>query len=126
MFPPGLENDAFRASNGELGWSRAQIPEVVHVLCSHGFGILGGELWWIRDGCTDIVSLIPQRNGSPGVYVWETTREPEESWADFVKRGASNALAAVARWPLEGDLPPDLGGRILYNLTWASHAEFKK
>jgi hypothetical protein len=44
MFPPELERNAFRASNGEFGWTRAQIPLVVNVLRSHGIGILGGEL----------------------------------------------------------------------------------
>jgi hypothetical protein len=126
MFPPELENNAFRASNGEFGWSRAQIPAVVDVLRSHGIGILGGELWWIRDGFTDWVSLIPQRHGPPSVYVWETKCEPGESWPHFVERSALDALAAVGRWPMQGDLQPDLHGRILYNLTWASHAEFKK
>jgi hypothetical protein len=32
MFPPELERDAFRADNGEFGWTRAQIPQVVNTL----------------------------------------------------------------------------------------------
>jgi hypothetical protein len=28
MFPPQLEQDAFRASNGEFGWIRTQVPVV--------------------------------------------------------------------------------------------------
>jgi len=126
MFPPELEREAFRASNGEFGWTRAQIPVVVEVLHSQGIGILGGELWWVRDGLTDWVGLIPQRHGAPGVYVWETKHEPNEPWARFIERGASYALAAVERWPTPGDLPPDLPGRILYNLTWISDAEFRQ
>jgi hypothetical protein len=126
MFPTELERNAFRASNGEFGWTRAQIPVVVDVLRSHGIGILGGELWWARDDFTDLVGLIPQRNGSPGVYVWETKRQPGEPWPHFSERGASDSLAAVERWPMPSDLPPDLPGRILYNLTWVSKAEFKK
>jgi hypothetical protein len=125
MFPPELAQDAFRASNGEFGWIRAQIPSVVEFLKSHGFGILGGELWWIRDGFSDWTGLIPQRNGLPGVYPWVTNREPGEPWQHFVERGASDALAAVERWPAPDDLPPDLVGRILYNLTWVSDAEFQ-
>src|SRR5579863_4943189 len=34
MFPPELERGAFRASNGEYGWTRAQISVVVEVLRS--------------------------------------------------------------------------------------------
>jgi hypothetical protein len=126
MFPPELERDAFRASNGEFGWTRAQIPLVVDVLRSHGMGILGGELWWVRDGARDWVGLIPQRHGPPGVYHWETKRKFGEPWPHFVERGASDALAAVERWPTPGDLLPDLPGRILYNLTWVSDVEFEK
>jgi len=124
MFPPELERNAFRASNGEFGWTRAQIPSVVDVLRFHRIGILGGELWWVRDGIKDWVGVIPQRLGSPGVYVWETKREPAELWLDFINRSASNTLAMVEQWPMPGDLPPNLPGKILYNLTWVSEAQF--
>jgi hypothetical protein len=125
VFPPALKRDAFRATNGEFGWTRAQIPMVVDVLRSNGIAILGGELWWVRDGSTDW-DLIPQGQGPRAVYVWETKRQPDEAWSHFLERGASDTLTAVERWPTPGDLPPDLSGRILYNLSWASEAEFGK
>jgi hypothetical protein len=106
MFPPELERDAFRTANGEFGWTRAQIPLVVEVLRSHGMGILGGELWWIRDESTSCDGLIPQRHGPPAVYTWAADRLPSESWPDFVERGASDALAHVERWPNAQDLRP--------------------
>jgi hypothetical protein len=124
MFTPELERDAFRADNGEFGWTRAQIPKVVEVLRSHAMGILGGELWWVRDG--SVYGLIPQRHGPPAVYPWETSRFPGEPWLDFVERCAHDALAAVERFPEPGDLPPDLAGRILYNLVWVSETEFEE
>ncbi len=123
MFPPSLEHDAFRADNGELGWTREQIPMVVKVLCSLRVGILGGELWWVDDGIKDWKGCIPQRHGPPGVYSWETKRRFGESWEDFVERGASDAVAAVERWPGPEDLPHNLPGRILYNLTCVSEFE---
>jgi hypothetical protein len=125
MFPPELELDAFRASNGEFGWTREQIPRVVKILRGNEIGILGGELWWVRDGFTEWVGHLPQRHGPPAVYCWETRREPGESWAHFIERGASDAQTAVQRWPMPEDLLPDLPGRILYNLTWATEAEYK-
>ena len=123
MFPPSLEHDAFRTDNGELGWTRAQIPLVVSILRSQPVGILGGELWWVRDGMEGWNSCIPQRHGPPGVYTWDTNRRSGEPWEEFVERGASDAVAAVERWPSPGDLPDDLPGRILYNLTYVSEIE---
>ena len=125
MFPPELEAAAFRAGNGEFGWTRAQVPQVVDTLAHRGFGILGGELWWVRDGLPGWIGLIPQRHGPPAVYGWTTERGPEESWADFVARCAAEARETVRRFPDPGDLPPDLPGRLLYNLTWASEAEYE-
>ncbi len=95
MFPPELERDAFRDSNGEFGWTRAQIPLVVDVLSAHGLGILGGELWWVRDGSTHWFGIIPQRHGPPGVYPSTTNRRSGETWADC-KGGATDTLAAGA------------------------------
>ena len=126
MFPPELERDAFRVGNGEFGWTGAQIPLVVNFLRSQGLGILGGELWWVPDGSAHWFRSIPQRHGAPGVYPWTTDRRHGETWTDFIERGAADALAAVERWPAPTDLPPDLPGRILYNLTWVSEAEFEK
>jgi hypothetical protein len=120
MFPLELEANAFRAGD-EFGWTRAQIPLVINVLRSERLGILGGELWWVND--TGWYGSIPQRQGPPGVYTWVTERQAGEVWRDFVERGAYEALAAVERWPEPHDLPPDLPGRILYNLTWVSEAE---
>jgi hypothetical protein len=127
VFPPDLERDAFRNGN-EFGWTRAQIPLVVDILRSHGMGILGGDVWWI-DGTTGSVYLsvlkLAQHEGIAVVYAWNTERRPGEPWSHFVERGASDALNAVERYP-NGDIPPDLPGRILYNLTWVSEAEFEE
>lgn len=73
MFPPELERDAFRAGSGEFGWTRAQIPLVVDILRSHGIGILGGEMWWVRDGIAAWVGVIPQRHGPPAVSIGKQT-----------------------------------------------------
>jgi hypothetical protein len=124
MFPPELERDAFRTANGEFGWTREQIPLVVEVLRSHGMGILGGELWWVRDESAHWDGLIPQRHGPPAVYTWAADRLPSEPWPDFVERGASDALAHVERWPNALDLPPGLEGRILCSLAWVSDLEY--
>jgi hypothetical protein len=81
-------------------------------------------LWWVRDGSTNREGCIPQRHDPPGVYTWETKRQPAEGWQQFVERSASGARAAAKRWPGPEDLPPDLPGRILYNLTWVSETAY--
>jgi hypothetical protein len=125
MFPPELEASAFRADNGEFGWTRGQIPLVVEVLRRRELSIIGGELWWVREG-TAGWDLIPQRHGPPAVYPWETKRQSGEPWPIFVERCGTDTLAAVERWPAPEDLPPNLTGRILYNLTWVSEMEYEK
>ena len=126
MFPAELEGEAFRACNGEFGWTRAQVPAVVKILRTHAMGILGGELWWVPAGSEVWHGRIPQKQGPPGVYTWTTERHPGEAWQHFIERGAYEALAAAERWPEPGDLPPVLPGRILYNLTWISEADYPR
>jgi hypothetical protein len=123
VFPPELESDAFRADNGEYGWTREQIPQVVNILRSQGLAILGGELWWVREGST-AWDLIPQEGGRRAVYTWSGGRFPEESWPEFVERRAVEALTHAERWPAELGLPPNAKGRILCNLSWVSELEF--
>jgi hypothetical protein len=120
MFPVELERDAFRAGNGEYGWTHAQVPLVIDILRGRGLGILGGELWWVRPGGT-AWELPPS-----GVYVWDTERHPGESWGDFVERGASEALAAVQRCHEAEGIRADQLGRLLYNFTWVSEEEFER
>jgi len=126
MFSPDLERRALRASNGEFGWSRDDARLVVQVLAQHRQAILGGELWWVPPGAAGWTGLIPQRARPPGVYPWETTRQAEESWDVFIARCAQDSLSAIDRWPGADDLPLDLEGRLLYNLTGVSEIEFQR
>ncbi len=122
MFPAELEREAFR-SNDEFGWTRAQIPVAVKTLIDQRRAILGGELWWVCEGAWS--GLIPQRTGPPAVYPWTTERLPGEPWPEFIERAAADTIAAVKRWPSPDDLPRDLEGQILYNITWVSESEFE-
>jgi hypothetical protein len=124
MFSAELERNSFRTSNGEYGWTRDQVPVVVDALLLRNMAILGGEVWWVRDGSSEWVGMIPQQDGSAGVYTWETARKTGEVWSEFVQRCAFDTLDAVGKWPREGELLSDLNGRILYNLTWVSEEEF--
>src|SRR6266545_2836871 len=99
MFSEEIGAEAFRASNGEFGWTRAQIPGVVAALRAQQLAILGGELWWVRDGAQTWTGAIPQQDGHDAVYAWETKRQPDEPWAAFVSRCASDAIEAAEKWP---------------------------
>lgn len=125
MFPVELERDAFRSQNGEFGWTRGQAIVAIEKLRSHDMAILGGELWWVKEAGLIRTSL-PRRQGSPALYVWSNDRQPDELWAQFVERGASEALAHVQRDPKPEDMPPALKGRILYSFTWVSETEFEE
>jgi hypothetical protein len=123
MFPVELERNAFRSQNGEFGWTRAEAIVAIEALCRHDMAILGGELWWVNEEGS-IQTSLPQRLRPPALYVWSNDRQPGELWAQFVERGASEAFAHIQREPKPEDIPPDLTGRILYNLAWISKAEF--
>jgi hypothetical protein len=85
-----------------------------------------GSGWWVPDGAPDCTGLIPQRTGPDAVYPWETTRAAGEEWATFVARCADDSLQVIERWPAVEDLPTNLEGRILYNLTWVSENECRE
>jgi hypothetical protein len=122
--PESLTEQAFRATNGEFAWTQAQALEVVPILAGRDVAILGGELWWVLGPAGDWSGMIPQENGPDAVYAWETHRLPDESWLAFVRRCASETLAAVKSLPRPGELPSNLPGRILYNLTWVSESDY--
>ena len=124
MLPEELTKDTFRAKNGEFGWRREQVPAVVDVLRQQMQAVLGGELWWVLDGAHTWNGSIPQAEGVDAVYTWETIRREDEPWRSFVARCARGTLEAVAALPREGEVRPNLPGRILYNLTWVDESEY--
>ena len=121
MFPADLIQGSY-SNNGEYGWTRAQIPRVVEVLVAQRMGILGGEVWWVH---RRLEVLIPQRRSeTPFIYAWETRRRRDEPWHAFIQRAAAETVHIVQDWPGPDDLPTDLPGQILYNLTWLSEEDW--
>jgi hypothetical protein len=94
-------------------------------LRGRGLGILGGELWWVRDGIAGW-DLGPQRHAPSAVYPWETKRRSGEPGPNFVERCAADTIGAMERWPTPEALPPNLPGGILCNLTWVSEVAYEK
>jgi len=126
MFPSDLVQRSFRASNGEFAWTREDARLAIPILVQQQRAILGGELWWVPGGAREWTGLIPQRQGPDAVYPWETARAAGEDWPSFVVRCAEDAMKAIERWPAVEDLPTNLVGQILYNLTWVSEHEYRE
>lgn len=121
-FPPAVEKSAFRIANGEYAWQRQDIAPAVQALRDANIAILGGELWLVEGA--RVMGLLPQHEGPPGVYHWESERNPDEGWQSFVMRSALDTLAAVNAMPREGEIPMPSDARIFYNLTWVTEEEF--
>jgi len=122
LFSADLTGRAFRSGNGEFGWSRADALVAISVLAAAQCGILGGELWLVPEGATEWTGLIPQKFGPDAVYHWETERIAGEPWSAYVERCARDSVAAVNGLPGD-EVPPQVSGRILYNLTWVTESE---
>jgi hypothetical protein len=101
MFPPSLEHDAFRTDNGELGWTRAQIPLVVSILRSQPVGILGencgGSAMAWKAGIAAFLNGTVHQVYIPGIRIVGPGNHGKSLW---------NAV-------LPTRLPPWSGGRVL-------------
>jgi hypothetical protein len=124
MLPDELTTGTYRAKNGEYGWRRDQVPAVAALLRKRLHAILGGELWWVLHADDAWSGSIPQREGPDAVYHWEIARRPGESWESFVDRCTANAVEASKVLPGD-EVPADLPGQVLYNLTWVSETEYE-
>jgi len=118
-FPSDLRVAAFRTDN-EAAWPPVLAVAAVEWFGSHGYGVLGTELWLLKDG--GIQSLPMGLSGMREVHGNTVNRGNEESWSSFVARAA-----AETRTYLQAFKPADIveQGRLVFNVTWVSEAEFK-
>jgi hypothetical protein len=119
-FPQELTNCAFLAGN-EAAWQPPAAVKVVEWFGSHGYGVLGTELWVIRDGA--IHSLPVGRSGMPEVHGNTVNRSANEPWAAFVDRAASETVAYLRSFQPSEIVEP---GDVRFNVTWVSEEEFEK
>jgi len=110
-FPSDLASAAFVASH-EVAWRPALAARSVEWLGTHGYAVLGTELWLPKDG--SIQSLPYFQNVGD--------RHGNEAWDSFVARAASETLtylrAFTPKFIEEGD--------VYVNVTWVSEAESRK
>lgn len=108
-FPSELVSAAFVAFN-EAAWRPALAARSVEWLGTHGYAVLGTELWLPKDGS---IQSLP--------YFQSVDRQGNEAWDSFVARAAAETLAYLKaftpKFIEEGD--------VYVNVTWVSEAEFR-
>jgi hypothetical protein len=108
-FPSDLASAAFVASK-EAAWRPALAARSVEWLCTHGYAVLGTELWLPKDGS---IQSLP--------YFQNVDRQGDEAWHSFVARAAAETLAYLRaftpKFIEEGD--------VYVNVTWVSETEFR-
>jgi hypothetical protein len=108
-FPSDLASAAFVASN-EVAWRPPLATRSVEWLGTHGYAVLGTELWLPKDGS---IQSLP--------YFQKVDRQRDEAWDSFVARAAAETSAYLRtftpKFSEEGD--------VFVNVTWVSETEFR-
>jgi hypothetical protein len=122
--PHSITAAAFRATNGEFGWRRADIEQALLAIRDSRQATLGGEVWRII-GPGDWHGLIPDRNGGdPGVWSWDTTpRSAGESWEAYCERTASESIEAVRGMTVEQETVPEVVEHLRFNVCYVDETE---
>jgi hypothetical protein len=116
--PESITALAYRATNGELAWRRADVPAALAAITASGQAILGGEVW-LAEGEGQWCGLMPAaRGGLPAVWHWETTaRASGESWPAYCRRTAEESAHIVALMAIE-EAAPSVRDCLFFNLTY--------
>lgn len=117
-FPPELTSAAFVAGN-EAAWPPIVAVAAVEWLGTHGYAVLGTELWVVRAGA--IQSLPMGQSGMREVHGNTVNREKQEPWSAFVARAATETLTY-----LQSFNPADIveQGELHFNVVWVSEAQY--
>jgi hypothetical protein len=119
-FPPELAAAAFTTRH-EAAWIPMLAPAVVEWLGTHGYAVLGTELWLVSGGA--INSLPMGRAGTPEVHGNTVNRERGEPWNEFVIRAAKETLSYLRSFDAADIVGP---GDVYFNLVWVDQSEFEK
>lgn len=113
LFPSGFPAELASAalvSSEEAAWRPALAVRSVEWLGSHGYAVLGTEIWLPQSGS---IQSLP--------YFQNVNRKGNEAWDSFVRRAAAETMAYLTaftpKFIEEGD--------VYVNLTWVSEAEFR-
>jgi hypothetical protein len=119
-FPSELANLAHSLGD-EVAWSPDHAVLAVEWFGSHGYAILGTELWVVQ---TDGIQSLPLgHDGMPGVYGNTVNRQKDEAWNSFVGRSAAETRAYLQTFDRSEIADP---GQLYFDVVWLSESGFKE
>ena len=115
--------------NGEVAWTRSELPRVFQGLLRLDLAVTSAELWFIApNGLHPDVPTVrtPSWAHDAAFYYWYMRRRnPDEPWRDFVKASIDYAEQKVKELAADENAPADLEGSIYYNLQIYDEAGYK-
>jgi hypothetical protein len=124
--PLAITSLAFKAANGELAWSFADVENALVAIRDAGLATLGGEVWRIV-GPEAWDGLFPDRFGGPaGVWHWETEpREEHEDWQTYCQRTAVLSISAAhdIAQRVQREVAPEILDSLRFNVTYVDENE---
>ena len=119
-----LPENAFRASNGDYAWRRADLMAALDALIASHCAILSGEVWVVEGNL--FCPLSPARAGGWALHAWEVPhREDDESWEHFTHRTIEESLRAIQALNPEENVPPDIADKLYYHICFADEATYQ-
>jgi hypothetical protein len=117
-FPPELAAAAL-VLDLEAAWSPEFAVPVVEWLGSHGYAVLGTELWLVQDDA--IISLPIGTSELPEVHGNIVSNKRAEGWKAYVHRAAIETIAY-----LQGFDPKQIvqKGELYFNVVWVGELEY--
>jgi len=104
-------------------------------LSAANYAVLGGEVWlaveqteipplFRLDDRRLILGLIRGRDGKDYVFHWDSEKKADESWSEYVRRSAEEALTHIRKMNVEDFVAAELAGSVYYNLTYINEKEW--
>jgi hypothetical protein len=119
-----LFGNAFRASNGDYAWQRADLDGALESLSAAHYAILSGEVWVVEGNL--FCPLSPVRAGGWALHAWETPqREDYETWGHFAHRTAEESLRAIHDLNPEESVPPEIADKLYYHICFTDEATYQ-
>jgi hypothetical protein len=122
--PPAIRDTAFKATNGEYAWRRADVSTALEGIADSGQATLGGEVWVVLDG--RIAGAVPAANDRKpeGVWQWETSpRRASESWSEYCVRTAGESIDAVREMNIERECRSDVRDSLFFNVMYVDETD---